>query len=130
MEIGTGSGFQTCILCEMGAKVFSIERQKELAIKSKKIIRDLNYNPRLSYGDGYIGWDVFAPFDAILVTCGAPFVPDALKEQLKVGGELVIPLGEGSVQRMMRYIKQEDGSFTEEDFGDFSFVPMLKDKQS
>ena len=79
LEIGTGSGFQTCILCEMGAKVFSIERQKELAIKSKKIIKDLNYNPRLSYGDGYAGWEVFAPFDAILVTCGAPFVPRGFK---------------------------------------------------
>lgn len=128
LEIGTGSGFQTSILCEMKAKVFSIERQKELAIKAKKIIRDLNYSPRLSFGDGYAGWPVFAPFDSILVTCGAPFVPDALKDQLKIGGKLVIPLGEGSVQRMKRYIKQEDGSFLEEDYGDFSFVPMLKDK--
>jgi protein-L-isoaspartate(D-aspartate) O-methyltransferase len=128
LEIGTGSGFQTCILCEMGAKVFSIERQKELAIKSKKIIQDLNYNPRLQYGDGYKGWPVFAPFDAILVTCGAPFVPDDLKEQLKIGGKLVIPLGEGAVQRMMRYTKLSETEFSEEDFGDFSFVPMLKDR--
>jgi protein-L-isoaspartate(D-aspartate) O-methyltransferase len=128
LEIGTGSGFQTCVLCEMGAKVFSIERQKELAIKSKKIIQDLNYNPRLQYGDGYKGWPVFAPFDAILVTCGAPFVPDDLKEQLKIGGKLVIPLGEGAVQRMMRYTKLSETEFSEEDFGDFSFVPMLKDR--
>ncbi|MBU2020414.1 MAG: protein-L-isoaspartate(D-aspartate) O-methyltransferase [Bacteroidetes bacterium] len=128
LEIGTGSGFQTCVLCHMGAKVFSIERQKELHVKSKKIIKDLNFNPRLSYGDGYKGWPVFAPFDSILVTCGAPFIPEDLKNQLKIGGKLVIPLGEGSIQRMKRIIRLDEKTFEEEDFGDFKFVPMLKDK--
>lgn len=128
LEIGTGSGFQTSILCEMGAKVFSIERHKDLHLKAKKIIHHFNFNPRLSFGDGYAGWPAFAPFDAILVTCGAPFVPDELKDQLKIGGVLVIPLGEGAVQRMKRYTKVSETVFEEEDFGDFSFVPMLENK--
>lgn len=128
LEIGTGSGFQTSILCEMGAKVFSIERHKELHLKAKKIIHHFNFTPRLSFGDGYAGWPAFAPFDAVLVTCGAPFVPTELKDQLKVGGVLVIPLGEGNVQRMKRYIKISATEFEEEDYGDFSFVPMLEDK--
>ncbi|MFT5581760.1 MAG: protein-L-isoaspartate(D-aspartate) O-methyltransferase [Lentimonas sp.] len=128
LEIGTGSGFQTCVLCEMGAKVFSIERQKELHLNSKKIIHHFNFNPRLSFGDGYAGWPAFEPFDSILVTCGAPFIPEELKNQLKIGGKLVIPLGEGDVQRMIRLTKISENEFEEEDFGDFSFVPMLKDK--
>lgn len=128
LEIGTGSGFQTSILCEMGAKVFSIERFKELHVKAKHIIHHFNFNPRLSFGDGYLGWPAFAPFDAILVTCGAPFVPEDLKSQLKIGGKLVIPLGEGAVQRMKRYIKISENEFEEEDYGDFSFVPMLENK--
>lgn len=130
LEIGTGSGFQTCILCELGAKVFSIERHKELHLKAKKIIEHFRFNPRLSFGDGYKGWPVFGPFDSILVTCGAPFVPEDLKSQLKIGGKLVIPLGEGAVQRMKRYTKISETEFKEEDFGDFSFVPMLKDRVS
>ncbi len=128
LEIGTGSGFQTSILCEMGAKVFSIERFKELHQKARQIIHHFNFSPRLSFGDGYLGWPAFAPFDSILVTCGAPFVPEELKSQLKVGGRLVIPLGEGAVQRMKRYIKLSETEFLEEDYGDFSFVPMLENK--
>lgn len=128
LEIGTGSGFQTSILCEMGAKVFSIERHKELHVKAKKLIHHFNFNPKLSFGDGYAGWPAFAPFDSILVTCGAPFVPEELKGQLKVGGKLVIPLGEGAVQRMKLYTKISETEFQEEDFGDFSFVPMLENR--
>ncbi len=128
LEIGTGSGFQTSILCEMGAKVFSIERHKELHLKAKKIIHHFNFNPKLSFGDGYAGWPAFGPFDSILVTCGAPYIPDELKNQLKIGGKLVIPLGEGAVQRMKRYIKISETEFEEEDYGDFSFVPMLENK--
>ena len=128
LEIGTGSAFQTCILCAMGAKVISIERQKELFLKAKKIVAHFNFNPRLYYGDGYAGQEVFAPYDSILVTCGAPFIPDALKNQLKIGGKLVIPLGEGNVQRMLRLIKVSENEFEQEDYGDFSFVPMLKDR--
>lgn len=128
LEIGTGSGFQTSILCEMGAKVFSIERHKELHVKAKNLIHHFNFNPKLSFGDGYAGWPAFAPFDSILVTCGAPFVPEELKGQLKVGGKLVIPLGEGAVQRMKLYTKISETEFHEEDFGDFSFVPMLENR--
>lgn len=127
LEIGTGSGFQTCILCQLGAKVFSIERQKELHLKSKRLIHHFNFNPRLTFGDGYKGLPTFAPFDKILITCGAPFIPHDLFEQLKVGGIMVIPLGEGQKQRMMRITKVSESEMTQEDMGDCSFVPMLKD---
>ncbi len=126
LEIGTGSGYQTCILCEMGAKVFSIERQRELYLKVKNIIHHFNFNPRLSYGDGYKGLPNFAPFDHILVTCGAPFIPPALVEQLKIGGKLVIPLGEGNVQKMVVLTRTSEDSEDVKDYGDFSFVPMLE----
>lgn len=131
LEIGTGSGFQTSILCQLGAKVYSIERQRELykiTSGAASPLRYLNFNPRLSYGDGYKGLPTFAPFDSIIVTCGAPFIPDALKDQLKVGGRFVIPLGEGSVQRMILLIKVSETEFEQYDYGDFSFVPMLENK--
>lgn len=126
LEIGTGSGFQTCILCQLGAKVYSIERQRELFIKSNAIIKKLKLNPELFYGDGYKGRPFNAPFDKILVTCGAPFIPQALTEQLKIGGILVIPLGAGNVQEMQRITKISETEFKTENFGDFSFVPMLE----
>jgi protein-L-isoaspartate(D-aspartate) O-methyltransferase len=126
LEIGTGSGFQTCILCALGAKVFSVERQRELYVKVKKIVQHFNFNPRLSFGDGYKGIPSFAPFDHILVTCGAPFIPPALVEQLKVGGKLVIPLGEGNVQKMIVLTRTSEDSEEVKDYGDFSFVPMLE----
>jgi len=125
LEIGTGSGYQTCILCELGAKVFSIERHKELYLKAKNLIHHFNYNPRLSFGDGYKGLPTFAPFDYILVTCGAPFIPPALVEQLKIGGKLIIPLGEGNVQKMVVLTRTSEDYEDVKDFGDFSFVPML-----
>jgi len=128
LEIGTGSGFQTSILCQMGAKVFSIERQRELFIKAKSIIDQLGFNPRLFYGDGYKGQKAYAPYDHILVTCGAPFVPDALLGQLKIGGNLVIPLGAGAKQQMKRITRLSETEYNEEDFGEFSFVPMLEDR--
>jgi len=126
LEIGTGSGYQTCILCAMGAKVYSIERQRELYLKVKNIIHHFNFNPRLSFGDGYKGLPTFAPFDYILVTCGAPFIPPALVEQLKVGGKLIIPLGEGNVQKMIVLTRTTEDSEDVQDYGDFSFVPMLE----
>jgi protein-L-isoaspartate(D-aspartate) O-methyltransferase len=126
LEIGTGSGFQTCILCEMGAKVFSIERQKELFIRAKTLIHDMGYSPRLIFGDGYKGMPAFAPFDKIIVTCGAPDVPESLLAQLKVGGIMVIPVGEGREQIMQRIVKLNDTEFQSENFGTFKFVPMLE----
>jgi len=126
LEIGTGSGFQTCILCQLGAKVYSIERQRELFIKSNSIIKNLKFQPELFFGDGYKGRPFNAPFDKILVTCGAPFIPETLKEQLKIGGTLVIPLGAGNVQEMQRITKISETEYKTENFGDFSFVPMLE----
>ncbi len=126
LEIGTGSGFQTCILCSMGMKVFSIERQKELHIKAKKIIDDFRFTPKLFFGDGYEGKETFAPFDKILVTCGAPFIPEKLVQQLKVGGMMVIPVGDLDSQEMHRITKISDSEYKEEVFGNFSFVPMLE----
>lgn len=126
LEIGTGSGFQTCILCALGVKVFSIERQKELHLKAKKIIEHFGFTPRLFFGDGYEGKATYAPFDKILVTCGAPEVPKALLDQLKTGGTLVIPVGDLDQQQMLRIRKTGENEFTEELFGNFSFVPMLE----
>lgn len=128
LEIGTGSAFQTCVLCQLGAKVFSIERQRELFVKAKHIVDHFNFNPKLFFGDGYQGKASFAPYDKILITCGAPFVPQELLNQLKIGGVLVIPVGDLSVQEMIRVTKIDDDKFKEERFGQFSFVPMLENK--
>lgn len=126
LEIGTGSGYQTAVLCEMGAKVFSIERQRELYLNAKPLLDKLGYNVKLFYGDGYKGQPSYAPYDKILITCGAPFLPDALVEQLKVGGIIVIPLGKEGKQIMTRLKKLENGELEKETFGNFSFVPMLE----
>jgi protein-L-isoaspartate(D-aspartate) O-methyltransferase len=126
LEIGTGSGFQTSILCALGCKVFSIERQRELFVKAKHIIDFLKFTPKLFYGDGYKGRPIDAPFDKILVTCGANFIPDNLLNQLKIGGILVIPVGTLEVQTMKRIIRQTETQYVTENFGDFSFVPMLE----
>jgi protein-L-isoaspartate(D-aspartate) O-methyltransferase len=125
LEIGTGSGFQTSILCELGAKVYSIERQSEL-LSAKHVIHHLNYSPKLFFGDGYKGSPLNAPFDKILVTCGAPEIPQELLKQLKVSGIMIIPVGEGKEQKMLKIIKQSETSFTKEEFGTFKFVPMLE----
>jgi protein-L-isoaspartate(D-aspartate) O-methyltransferase len=129
LEIGTGSGYQTAVLLELGAKVFSIERQRELFDKTKPLLTKLGYQPKLFYGDGYKGKPAFAPFDKIIITCGAPFIPQDLVDQLKVGGIIVIPVGEGRTQEMKRGIKQPDGKLKIENYGTFSFVPMLEEKE-
>ena len=126
LEIGTGSGYQASVLEELGAKVFTIERQKKLYLKSKKFLAELNYKAKIFYGDGYKGLPAFAPFDKILITAGAPELPADLTSQLKTGGMIVVPLGRGGIQVMARFIKEEDGGVRKEDHGTFRFVPLLK----
>lgn len=126
LEIGTGSGYQTAVLYEMGAKVFSIERQRELYLKTRPLLDLLGYSVKLFFGDGYKGQPTYAPYDRILITCGAPFIPDALLDQLKPGGKMVIPIGEGDTQIMTRITKNLNGELEVEKFGKFSFVPMLE----
>lgn len=128
LEIGTGSGYQTTILIELGAKVFSIERQRSLYDKVKNFLPGIGYSPKLFFGDGYEGLPAFAPFDKILVTAGAPFVPEPLKQQLKPGGILVIPVGEGSSQTMLKITKTAENEYKTEEHGMFRFVPLLENK--
>jgi len=128
LEIGTGSGYQCAVLCELGIKVHSIERQKELFDLTAPLLKKMGYNPDLYYGDGYKGKEVYSPFKGIIVTCGAPKVPEALLKQLEVGGRLVIPIGEGNSQRMLTYDKIGENEFTMKDHGDAAFVPMLEAK--
>lgn len=128
LEIGTGSGYQTAVLCLLGAKVFSIERQHELYKRTSKFLPKLGYRAKkLIFGDGYIGLEDEAPFDSIIVTAGAPFVPKPLLSQLKVGGRLVIPVGD-SVQVMTLFIRKGLKEFEQHEFGEFRFVPLLEDK--
>ena len=128
LEIGTGSGYQTAVLCELGAKVYSIERQNELFKKTSKFLPKLGYRAKkLIFGDGYIGLKEEAPFDGIIVTAGAPYVPKPLLSQLKIGGRLVIPVGD-DVQVMTMFIRKGPKEFDQEEFGDFRFVPLLGDK--
>ncbi|HLX90943.1 MAG TPA: protein-L-isoaspartate(D-aspartate) O-methyltransferase [Puia sp.] len=130
LEIGTGSGYQACILASLGAKVYTIERQKKLFELSKEFTFLRNYpGIKFFFGDGYDGLPTYAPFDKILVTAAAPQAPPKLFEQLKNNGKMVIPIGEGNVQRMVRFTKMEEGSIKEELFDNFSFVPMLEGKK-
>lgn len=128
LEIGTGSGYQACILKVLGAKVFSIERHKGLYLKAKELLPKLGYSIKLFFGDGYKGLPAFAPFDKILVTAAAPFVPQDLIKQLKVGGIMVIPLGKGDIQIMTSIIKMDDDTYEKIEHGTFRFVPLLEDK--
>ncbi len=125
LEIGTGSGYQACVLAEMGAKVFSIERQRKLYLRTKKFMEQMNFKVKLFLGDGYEGLPSFAPFDRILITAAAPEIPPKLIQQLKPGGMIVIPHGGDDIQHMLRITKNEDGTTTTEKHGTFRFVPML-----
>ena len=128
LEIGTGSGYQCAVLCEMGAKVYSIERQLELFKLTSKFLPKLGYRAKkLIFGDGYKGLKEEAPFDGIIVTAGAPFVPKPLLGQLKFGGRLVIPVGEAT-QVMTLFIRKGPKDFEKHEFGEFRFVPLLEDK--
>ena len=128
LEIGTGSGYQTAVLCLLEAEVYSIERQLELFKKTSLFLPKIGYvAKRLIFGDGYKGLKADAPFDRILVTAGAPFVPNPLLSQLKVGGRLVIPVGDKE-QVMSVFVRTSQKSFKKQEFGNFKFVPMLGNK--
>ena len=128
LEVGTGSGYQAAVLIGMEANVYTIERQKELFQKTKEFLPELGYNCNFYYGDGYKGLEQFAPFDKIIVTCGAPAIPEDLIKQLKVGGRMVAPIGKGDVQVMNLIEKISETETKITTHGKFSFVPMLNDK--
>jgi protein-L-isoaspartate(D-aspartate) O-methyltransferase len=130
LEVGTGSGYQAAVLSLLSAEVFTIERQRELFLKTKEFLPQLGYNCMFVYGDGYKGLPKLAPFDKIIITCGAPFVPDELLAQLKVGGKMVAPIGDGDVQLMhlIEKISETENKITTH--GNFSFVPMLNDRDN
>lgn len=129
LEIGTGSGYQTAVLLELKAEVYTIERQLELFKKTSLFLPKLGYRPKkFIFGDGYKGLTEKAPFDKIIVTAGAPYVPKSLLAQLKIGGMLLIPVGDAS-QIMTQFIRKSATEFDKKELGDFAFVPMLEDKQ-
>ncbi len=128
LEIGTGSGYQTAVLCALGVKVTSMERHRPLHTDTMLRLEKLGYRANLVYGDGYKGAPVHAPFDRIIVTCGAPEIPEALPGQLKIGGVLVIPVGPDNKQTMCTLVRTGSESFEHQEYGAFSFVPMLAHK--
>ena len=125
LEIGTGSGYQCCILLEIGVKVYTIEFNKKLYQQAKSFLQQLGYHAHFHLGDGSQGWPTFAPYDKIIVTAGAPSVPDALVQQLKPGGILVIPVGNEDHQEMLRIIKDHEGNIVKESHDFFRFVPLV-----
>jgi protein-L-isoaspartate(D-aspartate) O-methyltransferase len=130
LEIGTGSGYQTAVLLELGAIVYSIERIEELHQKSKNILQFLEYsNFYLKHGDGYIGWEENAPFDKIIVTASAPFVPEKLLFQLKEGGKMIIPVENETTHEMLLFTRKDKNTFEKQMLGNFAFVPMLYNKE-
>jgi protein-L-isoaspartate(D-aspartate) O-methyltransferase len=129
LEVGTGSGYQAAVLMEMGARVYTIERQKELYLKVQMQLPKMGYKPSFFYGDGYQGLPTYGPFDKILITAAAPEIPPALMEQLKVGGILVLPIGGPGSQVMTRVEKTGPGEYSTHEHGFFVFVPMLKGRE-
>ena len=130
LEVGTGSGYQAAVLIGMEANVYTIERQKELFQKTKEFLPELGYNCNFYYGDGYKGLEQFAPFDKIIVTCGAPTIPEDLIQQLKVGGRMVAPIGKGGIQVMNLVEKISETETKITTHGEFSFVPMINNKNN
>lgn len=128
LEIGTGSGYQASILCELGAKVYSVERHKKLYEKARGHLQELGYSVELKLGDGTLGWSAYAPYDAIIVTAAAPEVPDHLLDQLNVNGRLVIPVGDEQKQQMIRVRKVRENEYEQESFRHFKFVPLVGEK--
>ena len=128
LEIGTGSGYQAAVLFEMGANVYTIERQRELFIKSQQLLQQLGYKMRFFYGDGYAGLPAYAPFDKVLVTAGATEIPENLVKQMKIGGRMVIPVGGNDGQEMTLIIKKSETEIDVSYHGAFTFVPFLRGK--
>ena len=130
LEVGTGSGYQTAVLLELGARVYTIERQRQLFLEAQKTLNPLNYKPVYFYGDGYEGVPTYAPFDRILVTAAAPEIPKKLLDQLDIGGILVIPEGDSAGQKMIRIQRVSEKDYQKSEHGHFSFVPLLRGKNS
>ncbi len=130
LEIGTGSGYQAAVLNELNTNVYTIERQNDLFKKTKKFLPSIGYKCNFFYGDGYKGLEKFAPFDRIIITCGAPQIPESLIDQLKIGGRMVAPIGDGDIQIMHLIEKLSETENKITTHGEFSFVPMLNDKQN
>jgi len=129
LEIGTGCGYQTAVLVTMNAFVYTVERQKDLHDFAQKKLREMHLRPKFqSFGDGFLGLPTFAPFDKILVTCGAEIIPIELLKQLKIGGKMVIPMGKTDEQILYRFTKISEKEFEKEEFGAYKFVPMLQDR--
>ncbi len=126
LEVGTGSGYQAAVLLELGAAVYTIERQRELYLKTQTLLPQIGYHPKLFYGDGYKGLPTYGPFDKIIITAGAPVIPEELLTQLKVGGRMVIPMGPREKQTMYVLVKTSETEYYKESHGTFVFVPMLK----
>lgn len=126
LEIGTGSGYQAAVLLEMGATVYTIERQRELHLKAQSLLPQIGYHPKFFYGDGYKGLPTYGPFDKIIITAGAPVIPEDLLSQLKVNGRMVIPMGPREKQTMYTVVKTSETEYYKESHGTFVFVPMLK----
>ena len=125
LEVGTGSGYQAAVLCEMGARVFTIERQRSLFEFASDLLPKLGYHPQFFYGDGYQGLPTYGPFDSIIVTAGADSVPPRLLEQLAIGGRMVIPVGDRQFQVMKIIVRVSENEYTEKEAGNFVFVPLL-----
>ena len=130
LEIGTGSGYQAAVLNELNTNVYTIERQKDLFKKTKEFLPSIGYKCNFFYGDGYKGLEKFAPFDRVIITCGAPQIPQSLIDQLKIGGRMVAPIGDGDIQIMHLIEKLSETETKITTHGEFSFVPMLNDKQN
>ncbi|MBN1952416.1 MAG: protein-L-isoaspartate(D-aspartate) O-methyltransferase [Bacteroidales bacterium] len=129
LEVGTGSGYQAAVLLEMGAKVFTIERHKVLNRGAQTLLPQIGYRPRFFYGDGFEGLPTYAPFNKVIVTAGAPEIPEKLIDQLVIGGKMVIPVGETSSQCMLLIEKTSEKEYKTSEHGAFVFVPMLKGKE-
>lgn len=125
LEIGTGSGYQAAVLCELGADLYSIERHEKLSKQAETMLRYLNYTPQLLCGDGTKGWGEHAPFDKIIVTAGAPVIPKQLAGQLAIGGVMVIPVGTEKVQQMLTVVRKSDKAFEKIVMDEFKFVPLI-----